>query len=542
MNTLPNFTSHGYDVQRILGQTRSHGRVTYLARRIDADMENVVIKQFSFGSGSHWEDYSSHQREIDVLKHLSHPCIPKYLDSFGITDGFCLVQEYKDAPSLAEAGSLSPEEVRQVGLAVLRILVDLQQHQPPVIHRDLKPENILLKRIPSGEMQVYLVDFGFARIGGGEVGASSTVKGTLGFMPPEQLFNRQLTPASDLYGLGLTLICLLLNLPSQEVSQIISEDLKVNFRPRIKHLHPSFCDWLDRMTAPRLADRFPNAEVALQKLGSIDQVSDRGLSKAYLRWGMGGTGVAALLFMSFWLMKSNDFNDLPITSSDNVTIIPNGSAVDCPSDPDDTEAMDAFLDKYFTPLSTGQSDLPPEVLRKRLEDCMTQVSGEPFHIPPPLILNERQDIVQRREFNVDRLRYERLCPNCDLTRMDLQGMTLVRADLSGSNLSTANLTQTLLREANLQGANLTGAELVETDLSGANLSQAVLVRANLEGVNFAGADLQGSYFDGANLSEVNFSGADLRGASLGNADITGSTFTGAQLDGATLPQGFDQGS
>ncbi|MGF1575392.1 MAG: pentapeptide repeat-containing protein, partial [Cyanophyceae cyanobacterium] len=37
-------------------------------------------------------------------------------------------------------------------------------------------------------------------------------------------------------------------------------------------------------------------------------------------------------------------------------------------------------------------------------------------------------------------------------------------------------------------------------------------------------------------------GADLRGANRGNAVITGSTSTGAQLDGATLSQGFDQGS
>ena len=51
------------------------------------------------------------------------------------------------------------------------------------------------------------MDFGFARIGDGEVGVSSVVKGTLGFMPPEQIFNRQLTEASDLYGLGMTLIC-----------------------------------------------------------------------------------------------------------------------------------------------------------------------------------------------------------------------------------------------------------------------------------------------------------------------------------------------
>jgi len=65
------------------------------------------------------------------------------------------------------------------------------------MHRDIKPENVLVDR--QEELKVYLVDFGFAHIGSGEVAASSVVKGTLGFMPPEQMFNRQLTEASDLY-------------------------------------------------------------------------------------------------------------------------------------------------------------------------------------------------------------------------------------------------------------------------------------------------------------------------------------------------------
>jgi serine/threonine protein kinase len=204
-NVLPDFSEHGYRLERELSHNRVGGRVTYLATDLKTD-QNVVIKQFQFAKiGANWSDYDSYDREIITLKGLEHSGIPKYLDSFQNEDGFCMVQEYKNATSLATPKSFEPAEIRQIAIALLDILVYLQGRMPPVIHRDIKPENILV----DPDLNVYLVDFGFARLGHGEVGVSSVVKGTLGFMPPEQIFNRELTEASDLYGLGITLICLL---------------------------------------------------------------------------------------------------------------------------------------------------------------------------------------------------------------------------------------------------------------------------------------------------------------------------------------------
>ena len=85
-----------------------------------------------------------------------------------------MVQEYKNAPSLANKRTWTPEQVKQIAILVLEIIQYLQSQIPPVIHRDLKPENILVDE----QMNVYLVDFGFARTGGGEVAVSSVVKGT----------------------------------------------------------------------------------------------------------------------------------------------------------------------------------------------------------------------------------------------------------------------------------------------------------------------------------------------------------------------------
>ena len=63
------------------------------------------------------------------------------------------------------------------------------------------------------------------------------------------------------------------------------------------------------------------------------------------------------------------------------------------------------------------------------------------------------------------------------------------------------------KRANLSGADLSGADLRSADLSGANLSGADLRRADLSGANLSGADLRRADLSGANLSGANLSGA-----------------------------------
>lgn len=262
MDSFPDFSKLGFQVKQELGHNRVGGRVTYLAKDIKTE-QLVVIKQFQFAkTGTRWTDYEAYQREIQVLRGLQHPGIPQYLSSFQTDDGFCMVQEYKEAISLGEPRSFHFNEIQQIAIAALKILVYLQNRVPPVIHRDIKPENILVDQ----ELNVYLVDFGFARIGDGEVGISSVVKGTLGFMPPEQLFNRELTEASDLYGLGVALICLLTGTKSTEVGNLIDITYRVNFKHLVPKLSISWVNWLEKLVEPRLKDRFPNAIAALEAM------------------------------------------------------------------------------------------------------------------------------------------------------------------------------------------------------------------------------------------------------------------------------------
>lgn len=259
MSDFPAFPNSPYEIEKELGHNRAGGRVTYLARDTRTQVQ-VVIKQFQFAkAGVSWAEYDSYDREIQFLKQLDHPGIPHYLDSFQTSDGFCMVQEYKPAKSLSENRSFNPEDIRRIAIAALEILVYLQNRIPTVIHRDIKPENILLDE----KGAVYLVDFGFARVGGEDVGVSSVVKGTLGFMPPEQLFNRQLTEASDLYGLGMTLICLLTGTKSDRIGDLVDISYRVSFKHLVPALNLKWVNWLEKMVEPRLKERFPNALAAL---------------------------------------------------------------------------------------------------------------------------------------------------------------------------------------------------------------------------------------------------------------------------------------
>ena len=267
LSPYPDFSEYQYRIQTELGRNREGGRISYLAQRLNCENELVVIKQFRFvQSDANWQGFKAYEREIQFLRELNHPRIPRYLDSFETNDGFCMVQEYKTAPTLSDRRTFKPIEIQKIALSVLEILVDLQSRLPPIFHRDIKPENILVDE----QHQAYLIDFGLARIDRQEVAVSSMVAGTPGFMAPEELFNRPLTKGSDLYSLGATIICLITNTRSIDINNLLDDNYQLKFDHLVTGVNPLFIKWLEKMVASNPRDRFPDASAAQQKLGSID--------------------------------------------------------------------------------------------------------------------------------------------------------------------------------------------------------------------------------------------------------------------------------
>lgn len=270
MDKPPNLNDHGYKINSELGRNREGGRITwhgiYLAKQ-----QPVVIKQFRFATtDSSWSGYKAYEQEIQVLQKLTHPCIPRYLESIETVDGFCLIQEYKPAANLKNFRQLSVLEVKQIALKILDILIYLQHQNPPILHRDLKPENILLDQ----QLNVYLIDFGFASLGSREVTGSSVFQGTPGFMAPEQIIKPTL--ASDIYSLGVTLVCLLTNKDITEIRDLASTDdpYQLDVKSLLPMLNRRFRRWLSKMTYAKASKRFPDALTAKNALLPIDMAPD----------------------------------------------------------------------------------------------------------------------------------------------------------------------------------------------------------------------------------------------------------------------------
>ena len=253
-----------YQLLDVLGESAS--RQTWLAQDL-VNQEQVVVKLLITSDQLQWDNLRLFEREAKVLRQLDHPRIPQYYDDFVLERdiiSFALVQEYIPAKSLKEllasGKTFSETEVREIAIAVLKILIYLHKLSPPVLHRDIKPSNLLFDESKS-KNQVYLVDFGAVQDRAAAEGATFTVVGTYGYAPLEQ-FGGRATPASDLYALGATLIHLATGIPPADLPQF---DSKMQFAHLTK-LNPGFVRWLQLLTEPNLEKRFQTAPAALEAL------------------------------------------------------------------------------------------------------------------------------------------------------------------------------------------------------------------------------------------------------------------------------------
>jgi len=150
-------------------------------------------------------------REAQLAAQLAHPNIVRILDTERYTtehgnQGTAIVMQFIDGSTLRELlrqeGSLSPSVC---GGYLHQIAAALDYaHQAGVVHGDVKPSNIMVDK----SNRVYLTDFGLAR---GLEGTTDEVSGetAVGFTPqyaaPEQWRKERVSPATDVYGLGITL-------------------------------------------------------------------------------------------------------------------------------------------------------------------------------------------------------------------------------------------------------------------------------------------------------------------------------------------------
>src|SRR5688572_5863270 len=197
-----------YYVERKLGEG-GIGDV-YLARDKPELMARlVVVKVLQEKALNNEWIVTKFRQEIEALTRIDDPGVVGLLDAGALPDGHpFLVMQFVEGENLRSHmradGGMDLEDIAHILKQVGSTLSTA--HANDVIHRDLKPENIMARRRGDERWQVKVIDFGIAKVKYSLIASSTVtgqVAGTACYMAPEQLDGKKVSPASDVYALGI---------------------------------------------------------------------------------------------------------------------------------------------------------------------------------------------------------------------------------------------------------------------------------------------------------------------------------------------------
>jgi serine/threonine protein kinase len=159
-------------------------------------------------------------REARIANLVDHPGVTEVFATGSYAGRPYLAMERLRGRSLADLLDTGPMP-RDAALDVLLELCDVlaAAHAAGVVHGDLKLENVFVVDPPTsgqpgaGGRRIKLLDWGIARIAGEEDPLRGIIAGTLSYVAPEQIRCDQITPAADVYSLGVLAYRLLLGEP-----------------------------------------------------------------------------------------------------------------------------------------------------------------------------------------------------------------------------------------------------------------------------------------------------------------------------------------
>ncbi len=237
-------------------------------KRVRLEQEEAQIPRASYRSSADREILIAN--EFQTLASLRHPNIISVLNyGFG-TEGaesvpYFVMEYLPQAKTILDAGRDQPL-IGRVDLLIQMLQALQYLHQRGILHRDLKPANALVL-----QRHLKLLDFGLSAY----LGKARGTSGTLPYMPPEYMHDEPLSPASDLYSVGIMGYELFAGRHPYEVedpSRLVMDILfrepdidRVQAPDRVKQI-------LEKLLAKAPEERFQNAQdVILAFSTALDQ-------------------------------------------------------------------------------------------------------------------------------------------------------------------------------------------------------------------------------------------------------------------------------
>ncbi len=186
----------------------SKGGYAAVFRGMDQNLSRHVAIKVLLPSKTTASEREHFLREAQIAATLDHQNIAPVLDYGKDGSSVFLVMPLYTIGSLRTRlaqvnGPLPTQETMHNFHQLAQALYYAHTRQRPIIHRDIKPENILIHQ---EDYRLMITDFGIARAlePGARVGKTITVRGTVGYMAPEQS-SGIVDPRSDQYGSAVVL-------------------------------------------------------------------------------------------------------------------------------------------------------------------------------------------------------------------------------------------------------------------------------------------------------------------------------------------------
>ena len=246
----------------LLGEVIGRGGMADVYRATDQLLHRPVAIKVLRDTADDESDRRRFTAEATTLARLNHVNLVMVLDAGITAEQPYLVMELVDGPTLGSRGQDGPLPVDEVGKIGAQMADALAYaHREGVVHRDVKPGNVLL----GSDGRARLADFGIARLIGDTVRHTKTghAIGTPAYLSPEQVLGDEVTPAADVYSLGLVLLEALTGERAYPGSPTEAALVRLSKPPTVPDSLPGpWRDLLTRMTAIEPGDRPTADEVA----------------------------------------------------------------------------------------------------------------------------------------------------------------------------------------------------------------------------------------------------------------------------------------